>query len=184
MKSPFSHARTLQIAHLFDYCFKRGAIEACDAEDDVAVTDWYEQRKKDGCYGLISDMGLDYDWRRWRFTLLRWCRMANLRSLADGFIDELKRDGNILSAIFPVSMRFYLLGVKEWLDYPNPINMEFFKHNMRIHWKDTNDKFFNNDYIVYIHEFTYEAQDSGIEERLVRRMDGFAQGMWSGFKKR
>lgn len=183
MKSPFTHARTLQIAHLFDYCFKRGVIEAYDAEDDAAVMEWYEERKKDGGYGLISDMGLEYDWRRWRFTLLRWCRIAGIRTLGEDFIDGLKRDGNILSAVFPFCMRFYLLGVKEWLDYPNQINIEYFRHNPRIHWTDNGEKFYNNDYIVYLHEFTYEAIDSGMDPARIKRLDGFAQAMWSGFKR-
>lgn len=186
--NPITNARCHQIIRLFDYCFKQGVLDASEVDDEFVTNDWLDARRENHDFGLLTDPDGKYDWQRWRFTLLRWCRLAGLRKLGEEFIDGIRNKRVFTYVIFPMSMRFYLLGVQEWLWYPNHANIEYFKHNGKIHWKDFEgspyQKISTHDWIVYMQQFTYEAMDFddaiGVPHSY---WDGFTQAMWLGTRR-
>ena len=160
-RSPLNRTTAPVVIRLFDYCFKQGVLDACAVEDDYLVKEWLDRRKQDGSYGLLSDMDTEYDWKRWRFTLFRWCRIAKMTTLGENYIDMIRKHSNFLFCVLPISMSFYLMGVEEWLEYPNPTNTALFKQKNKIHWKPVPDHLKNitkDDFISYTQEFTYERQ--------------------------
>lgn len=182
-RSPLNRSTAPSVVRLFDYCFKQGVEDAYALEDDFAAKEWMEEHLKNDTYGVLSDKDLPFDWRRWRFTLYRWCRIARLPSLADTYLNRLERYRNTFAfSILHFAMRFYLMGVKEWLDYPNPANLAYFRQNNKVHWIPCENylrKMRISDFVSYVQEFVYERKDAAIEgDTWVKRYDDFSQALW------
>ena len=79
-------------------------------------------------------------------------------------------------------MRFYLLGIEEWLEYPNPTGIELFKKESKVHWKPVDQKLrkiTKNDLISYMHEFCYEYRRVPEDKRKMSltSFDGFSRAI-------
>lgn len=173
-----------QVIKLFDSCFKRGVLDSAAMDDDYAVRDWYERHIADWSYGLVYDDD-DFDWKRWRFTLTKWCREDRLGSVGDNYIDGpglRTYNKNFLFAVIPLTMRFYLMGVEEWLEYPNPISLELFRHTRKIHWKPVAEHMKvmkTSDFRSYMQDFIYERQRMALDGDLsASQYDGFSIAMY------
>jgi len=182
-KSPLNRSTAPLVIRLFDYCFKQGVQDARDLENDFEAQEWVQTCLQNGTYGVLPEKDLPFDWRRWRFTLYRWCRIAHLPSLADVYLNRMERYKNTFAfAILPIAMRFYLMGVQEWLEYPNPNNMAYFLQNSKIHWKPTLQhlkKMRISDFISYVQEFAYERMDGKVEGDLsADKYDDFSRAIW------
>lgn len=184
---PLNRTTAPQVIRLFDICFKKGVLDACDQEDDYYVKEFLERHKEDGSYGLIYD-DENFDWKRWRFTLERLARDHRLKSVGDGYISATRGyTKNFLFAIFPMTMRFYLMGIEEYLEYPNPNNTALFKQEAKIHWKPMPShlrKMNTQDFLSYLQEFVYERQTLKLEDDLTERQyDSFAEAMYKLTRK-
>lgn len=186
---PLNRTTAPQAIRLFDSCFKRGVLDACAQEDDYGVKEWLERHKAAGDYGLIYD-DENFDFKRWRFTIERWAREDRLGSIGDTYLNSMylrRKNSNFLFAVLPMTMRFYLMGVEEWLSYPNGISIEIFKHTKRIHWKPV-EKHMQNmttaDFLSYLQEFVYERQRMGLEDDLTEsQYDSFSIAMYKFTRK-
>ena len=96
VKRGLNRSTAPQTIRLLDYCFKEGVVESCLFEDDYFVKEWYEEKIQNWCYGTLIEPDIVYDWRRWRYTLLRWCRLRSLRVLGEVYIDGLSRKQGLL----------------------------------------------------------------------------------------
>lgn len=186
---PLNRATAPQVLRLFDLCFRQGVFDAYDQDDDYAVREFLEKHKENGGYGLVYDDD-NFDWRRWRYTIARWCRENRLGSVGNVYLDspELwKGYKTFLFAVIPISMRFYLMGVEEWLENPNPGRIPEFKMFKKTHFKNVPShlkEMSTQDFISYIQEFVYERQRLHIKNDLTdRQYDSFAQAMWTLTKK-
>ena len=189
-KLPLNRTTAPQVIRLFDSCFKRGVLDACAQDDDYGLKDWVEAHKSSGSYGLVYD-DENFDWKRWRFTIERWCREDRLGSVGDVYLNSIhvRRESsrNFLFAVIPMTMRFYIMGVEEWLAYPNPLNTEIFKHTKKIHWKQVPKHLRNittNDFLSILQEFIYERQRMHLEGDLTERQyDSFSIAMYRFTRK-
>lgn len=186
---PLNRTTAPQVIRLFDSCFKRGVLDACSQDDDYGVREWLERHKADGSYGLVYD-DENFDWRRWRFTIERWCREDRLGSVGDTYINSIyvrRNSHNFLFAVLPMTMRFYMMGVEEWLEYPNPLGIERFKHTKKIHWKQMPSHMVNMttaDFLSYLQEFVYERQKKNLEDDLTElQYDSFSIAMYKYTRK-
>lgn len=182
-RSPLNRTTAPQVVRLFDYCFRQGVSDACDYGDDIAVQEWLDRRLADGQYGILSEYDAVFDWKRWRLVLYRWCRMGRLGGIGERYVDQIHRyKATSAFALLPMAMRFYLMGVEEWLAYPNQNNMAQFKQAKKIHWKPVPQHLRimrTSDFISYIQEFVYERVQKHFEDDLNQaRYDGFATAMW------
>lgn len=185
-RSTVNKTTAKQIIRLLDYCFKMGVVEACYLEDDYAVKDWLEEHKPLWTYGSLSEPETPYDWQRWRYTLFRWTRLISLRHLGETYIDLIRKSMGFHYALLPLSMRFYLMGVEEWIDYPNRQKIELFVNTLYVHWKPMKPATLQNmrvdDYISYIQEFIYELGKLPEEDRdkvcKVSLANSFVQALW------
>lgn len=186
---PLNRTTAPQVIRLFDSCFKRGVMDACSQDDDYGVKEWLERHKADGSYGLVYD-DEDFDWRRWRFTIERWSREDRLGSVGDTYLNSIyvrRNSHNFLFAVLPMTMRFYMMGVEEWLEYPNPLSVERFKHAKKIHWKQMPSHMVNMttaDFLSYLQEFIYERQKMHIKDDLTElQYDSFSIAMYKYTRK-
>ena len=181
---PLNRTTAPQVLRLFDVCFRQGVFDASDLDDNYAAQEFLERHKTDGGYGLVYDDD-NFDWRRWRFVLARWCRYHRLGSVGDVYIDSpqlWKGSKNFLFAVIPISMRFYLMGVEEWLESPTPARLAEFKLYKKIHFKPVPDYLRvmkTPDFISYIQEFVYERQRLHLQNDISEvQYDSFSQAMW------
>lgn len=167
------------ILKLFDCCFKRGVIDASEADNEHWCREFIEARRTQGDFSLL-DVSDIYDWKEWRMILARWCRYTKNMKLCPLYLDKVYKE-NYYWSIFPIAMDFYILGVEEWLEYPNPYKIELFRYSASTHWKPMPrkglQKITTDDKVSYVQQFAYER------ERLDPARGGsyvnFAQEIWA-----
>ena len=187
MKSSITQSSAREIIRLLDFCYKQGVVDACEVDDNLAVKEWFDDTYKRGKYGLVPFPDDECDWKRWRFFLLRWCRENRLSKIGFEYIDGIRKPAGFEYLIIPMTMRFYLQGVKEWLEYPNEIGIVLFKSKWRQRWTnkvpDTMKNMRTDDFISLIQEFIYELKQYPMEEMQEpfpkSNFDNFEYAMWS-----
>lgn len=185
MRSHITNRSALDIIRLLDFCYKKGVVDAAGVGDDFAIQDWFDSMHKTGKYGLVDFPEEECDWKRWRFFLLRWCRENRLSKVGYDYIDNLRKVSGFEYVIIPMTMRFYLQGVKEWLEYPNEMGIVLFKSKWRQRWTtkvpSTMKNMKTDDFISLIQEFIYEFRQYPMEEMVdfpSSNLDNFEYAMW------
>jgi hypothetical protein len=177
---PLNRTNASMLAKFFDTCFRHGVMDACAVEDDYAVRAFVAKHQFHGSFGVLGDE-LDYDWRMFRFVLYRWAREEGMPGLAENYILQI-RVKNYLWCLLPYCMWFYLMGAKEWLEYPSAPALEMFKQDHRIHWnpKAKVKKFKLPDYISYMHEAAYDYRRVPEDERQISTamMDNYCMAVY------
>lgn len=171
------------VLQFFDLCFKQGVLDAYKYGDDYEARDFMDRHKEAWDFGVLGDPE-DFDWELWRFTLYRWARRHHFMKFSQNFIYRIIRR-NYLWYFLPYCMRFYLMGIEEWLEYPNPSKIELFKKEKKIHWKPVEShlrKLMTCDYISYMQEFCLEYRRNPLstEERApmtASTMDAFCMAI-------
>lgn len=130
--SPLNRTTASQILRLYVLCFKHGVLDAYELGDDYVAAEFVRNHKENWTYGVLGEPD-DYDWKMWRFSLYKLCRRNGLAQFAENYLYEVKRYNYLYSPIL-MSMRFYLMGIEEWLSYPNPGEIEIFRQERSIHW--------------------------------------------------
>lgn len=184
-RDPLNRANGPAILRLFDACFKRGVIDACEAEDDYAVRDFISRHKSNWTFGTIQEPA-EMDWRTYRFILYRWSREMGCTSFAENYL-LMVRKTNYLWCLLPYCMYFYLMGAEEWIAYPAQPKIGIFKMNKRVHW-DPNcpvKKFTRTDYISYMHEASFAYRKLDEEKRIVScsLMEAYCQAVFDVTRK-
>lgn len=154
---PLNRTTAPQMLRFFDVCFKRGVTDACSLGDDYAVREFIDLHKTDWTFGVLGEPN-DFDWQMFRFSMYRWARENRLTSFAENYIYKIRTKG-YLWTLLPLCMRFYLMGMEEWLEYPNPAAVEVFKGANMVHWAPRpfgQKKITRPDWFVYIQEFAVE----------------------------
>mgnify|MGYP006988898266 CR=1 FL=1 len=145
-----------QVIRFFDICFKQGVFDAYNLGDDLEAKAFLEERSEDWKFGILGEAD-DYDWQAFRFTLYWWARKYHMTGLAENYIFKIQTK-NYLWCLLPYCMRFYLMGIDEWECYPNPVNIEVFKGQNKVHWDPSADvnKFTTQDYIYHMQDFAHK----------------------------
>lgn len=168
---PLNRTTAPQVVRFFDVCFKQGVIDAYNYHDNYGAKDFLQRFKESWDFGVLGEPE-DFDWEMWRFTLYRWARYNRFTRFAQEHIYSIVRK-DYLWYMLPFCMRFYLMGIEEWLAYPAPTKLELFKKEFRVHWKPVLTqvrKMSVDDYISYMQEFTYEFRRSPYSQGENRKM--------------
>ena len=181
MTSPITRKNATDLLRLLDYCYKRGVVDASEVGDNYAVQDWYDEMLHSGKYGNVLFPEEVYDWRRWRFTINKWAREQRLPYSCTDYIDSIRRAQGIGFVIVPMTMRFYLMGVGEWLEYTNDFALAMFKGKRCVRWTNKVPPHMKNmkkaDFILLIQEFSYEFKQYPTKE-----IEGLAEGTLADFE--
>lgn len=182
MKSPLNSSTGPQILRFFDVCFKRGVNDAMVLDDDSAAREFWIERKEDWRFGVLGEPD-DFDWRMFRFRLYQWARESHLTGLAENYLFKL-RAINPYWVLLIYCMRFYLMGIGEWLEYPNPQGMAIFKNSPRVHWAPQKKGLMNfkkADYFAYMQEYAIDYRRTSPENRAVttQALDEYCMALYS-----
>lgn len=185
MRFTLNRAIAPHILRFYDTCFKQGVLDACEFGDDIGAKDFLDSRSEDWQFGILGQPEW-FDWQMYRFSLYWWARKAGMKSLAENYIFKIRKIDSVW-CFLPYCMRFYLLGIEEWLKYPNQTGIEVFKGTPRVHWdpKVPVKKFTNGDYISYMHDFAYAYRLLPEESRKVsqRTMDSYCLALYDLTRK-
>lgn len=182
MRNPLNSSTGPQVLRFFDVCFKRGVADAMTLGDDSAANEFVIERKEDWKFGVLGEPD-DFDWKMFRFRLYQWARESHLSGLAENYLFNL-RAINPYWVLLIYCMRFYLMGVSEWLEYPNPQGMAIFKNTPRAHWAPQKKGLMNfkkADYFAYMQEFAIDYRRSSLENRLVstKALEAYCMALYS-----
>ena len=190
--SPLNRTSAPQILRLCLLCLKNGVLDAYDLGDDYAVEEFLTKHKKGWTYGILGEPD-DYDWKMWRFALYKWCRRHGLSTFAENYLYEVKRFNYLYCPIL-ITMRFYLMGIEEWLAYPNPVNIERFRKESSLHWQPMgqgSQKMTRREIIAEMQDIAYQFRRRPESEREISFsvLDEFCSAMFDltskyKFKKR
>lgn len=180
MRSPLNRKTAPIAVRFFDTCFKQGVIDAYNLGNDIDAKDFLDKKKSDWTFGVLGEPD-DYDWQMFRFALYRWGRFYHYTKFSEEFIYRIVKK-NYLWYFLPYCMRFYLMGIEEWLEYPNPVGIEIFKSTSKIHWKPMPghlSKMTTSDIISYMQEFAYEYRRIPEEKKYFSAVsfDGYCQAV-------
>lgn len=141
---------------LMQACFRHGVLDAYELGNDTDAKDFYNEKSEDWTFGTLQYPECT-DWKAFRSQLYWWARESHMKTLAESYIFRI-RNMNYTWCILPYCMRFYLMGIKEWLDYPNPGRVAIFKQSGNIHWNPTMPikSITRTDIISYLHTFEFE----------------------------
>lgn len=154
---PLNRTTAPMVLRFFDICFKQGVLDAHNFSDDYGAREFLTARKEDWRFGVLGEPD-DFDWEMFRFTLYRWARQNHMTKFGEGYIYRILKK-NYLWCLLPYCMRFYLMGIEEWLTYPNPSGLELFKHEGKVHWAPNPDvprKITKDDFRYYMQDFAYQ----------------------------
>lgn len=168
------------IIRFYDVCFKQGVLDAAAARDDYSVREFVLEHKPLFKFGTISEP-TGHDWRSYRFVLYRWARENGMTPLAENFIIAIRKQ-NYVWSFLPYCLWFYIMGIEEWLEYPNAMAVGVFRASPRVHWNpaSANHQITKMDFISYMHmaAFAYKAMD--VDDKLVSdsSIDGFCSSIY------
>lgn len=184
-KDPLNRTTAPMIVRLFDLCFRHGVFHACAVEDDFQVREFIKKHEFAGTFGILGDE-LEYDWQMFRFMLYRWARENRMRRLSEEYLIMVRKK-DYLWAVLPYCMWFYMLGMKEWLEYPSPQAIELFKTRTKRHWSpNAPSKLFTiNDYVSYMHQAAYDFRRIPEEQQPLSHnlIDSFCQAIFDMCRK-
>lgn len=168
------------MVRFFDVCFKQGVEDACANGDELSTKEFLEEKSADWSFGVLGS-GQEYDWEAFRYWLYFLARRRGMRTLAETYLFRIRTKNYIWCALV-YCMRFYLMGIREWLRYQNPSAIEYFKTVPKVHW-DPNEpikKFTKPDYFSYLHEFEFAFRNVPKEEQIVSEnaMTCFVQALF------
>lgn len=155
------------VLRLLEYSFRQGVLDACKYQDEFLCREFIRQRRENHDFGTL-DIGEPLDWEEWRYILTKWSMRCHIHTVCEKYLDKIV-SMNYNWVIFPVAMEFYILGIEEYLEYPNIRNLELFKNKPRVHWYCDGRPFkgINTESIVtMIQDICYTR----------KRKDAFAQG--------
>ena len=182
MKTWYNRGFARTAVNFFDLCFKQGVLDACNFGDDYTAKDFLDQHGTDWTFGVLGEPD-DFDWRMWRFTLYRWGRTRGFMRFSEEYIYRIQGKGSQWSFL-PFCMRFYLMGIKEWLEYPNPTGIELFKKSPKAHWKPVPKgpkKMSVKDFIFYMQGFVFDYQRVPEEKREIdcKVLDAYCSAIYT-----
>ena len=119
---------------LFDYFYKRGVIDAMEKTDIWNARDFVIRMRENHTFGTI-DRDLSLGWRQW-LVLLRYECSLHRWAAARKILGFIRSYNGYLATILPLTMAFYLKGVEDYCDHPNPVYKTLFLSKNFSQWKE------------------------------------------------
>lgn len=109
---------------LLDRFYKMGVIDAMEKTDQWQARDFVSRMRESGTYGTI-DRDYSMGWKQWLVFLKCECTIQKMWTQR-ALLQTITSNSGYMFTIVPMTMAFYLKGIEDYWDNPNPVNKTFF----------------------------------------------------------
>ena len=92
--------------------------------DQWQARDFVARMRESGCYGTI-DRDYSMGWKQWLALVRYECSLKNWLSIRD-LLACITSSRGYVATILPLTMAYYLKGVEDYWNNPNPVNKTLF----------------------------------------------------------
>ena len=117
---------------LFDHFYKMGVIDAMEKTDQWQARDFVSRMRESGTYGTI-DRDYSMGWKQWLALVRYECSLKKWNALRD-LLACITSSRGYVATILPITMAYYLKGIEDYWDNPNPINKTLFLAKSFYQW--------------------------------------------------
>lgn len=125
METVLNRTSATRILRFLSLCLKRGVLDAASLQDSFEAQSFYDAHWDKWDFALIGEPD-DFDWKMFRFEMYKMCRRSGLSLFAEQYLYQIRTQDYLFCPLI-FAMRFYLMGVKEWLDYPNTARLDIYR---------------------------------------------------------
>ena len=188
--APINYYSAQVLMDLFDACYKLGVKDAIEVDNEMRCVEFCEEMYSAETFGRIIH-NYKCDWREWKFRLCQMmCDMDKYRVQGLKFFESICSYSNYLACALPISMDFYMLGIKDYCKNPNPSELIRFEHTPYTFWGyKGNRKLKRDDFVTVLTGFCYDRirvdeaaiafRESQIKARRAKENEG-KRGRFSG----
>lgn len=112
------------LTHLFHRVYKQGILDAIDQNDLFKCKEFVSEMRQTCTFGFLDTPKMD--WREWRFHLIRLGMDTPYGPSCTQYLSLALNYTGYPAVVFPIAMDFYLEGVKDFCQYPNPAILQDF----------------------------------------------------------
>lgn len=125
-----------QMTGLLDWLYRSGVEDASIyRQDEGLIYEYIEKAGAVGAYGFLNEHLLMMSWQEWTLRIIAKARMTSWNSAMARYFNAAGKLGqNYLSVFIPLSMVFYVRGVKDYISYPDACKMSEFQSKTRVFW--------------------------------------------------
>lgn len=109
---------------LFDHFYRMGVIDAMDKTDQWQARDFISRMRESGTYGTI-DRDYSMGWKQWLALVRYECSLQNWRTTRE-ILGCITSSRGYVATILPMTMAYYLKGIEDYWNNPNPVNKTLF----------------------------------------------------------
>lgn len=173
------------ILGIFNSCYKSGIMDAEDIGDAELYKSFEKEVSVPGVYGRINSFDR-YDIHGWRIQMLQ---MLFRRGKAyKDFLLRAVINKDFINCVFPISLEFYLMGIRDYNAYPAIHDFSLFDNNHLQKWtKNGIERMSKDEIMVYLQSFGFKRSQIDFNNHRPasfpkKRYEMFAQRMWLAMK--
>ena len=119
---------------LFDHFYRMGVIDAMEKTDRWQARDFVSRMRESGTYGTI-DRDYSMGWKQWLALVRYECSLQNWKATRK-ILGCITSSRGYVATILPMTMAYYLKGVEDYWNNPNPVNKTLFLSKNFNLWDD------------------------------------------------
>lgn len=169
------------ILSIFNTCYKQGVMDAEDVGDGELYASFEHELSVPGVYGRINDFDR-YDIHGWRIQLLQM--LFHKSEAHKNFLLRMDIKKDYINCVFPISLEFYLMGIRDYNANPTIHNFDLFDNDKMQRWtKKGIDRVAKSDIMVWVQSFGFKRSQIDFNNHRPasfpkKRYETFAQRMW------
>ena len=154
--TPINYYSARSLMRLFDSLYKLGVEDAISIGNESQCEEFCERMYKAECFGRIVN-DYSYSWREWKYRLTQIVYDEVMyRKQGLKFFDCISSYSSYLACVMPISMDFYMKGLKDYAKYPNSQNWIKFKDKGFTLWGKVPRKTNMDEFVRLLTGFCYD----------------------------
>lgn len=174
--------KTLNIIfNIFNTCYKAGVMDAEDIGDAEMYASFEREVSVPGVYGRINSFER-YDINGWRIMLLQM--LFKNSDAHKKFLIRAEINKDFINCVFPISLEFYLMGIRDFNTYPTIHDFSLFDNTKFQRWTRKGIvKVSRSDMFVYVQSFGFRRSQIDFNNKRPasfpkKRYETFMQRLW------
>lgn len=169
------------ILNIFNTCYKVGVMDAEDVGDAELYVSFEHEVSVPGVYGRINSFDR-YDIHGWRIQLLQM--LFHKSEAHKKFLLRAKINKDFINCVFPISLEFYLMGIRDFNANPTIHDFNLFDNDKLQKWtRNGIERIPKSEILVFLQSFGFRRSMIDFNNHRPasfpkKRYETFAQRMW------